>query len=112
MTDAGCLSKWSQQPQLPAPADAPVLSQQEVASLFDFGALGQVVPKLLFGTASDSMGWHAESFTSLVREPRLRRAFHSILQAYLTGDTGTTSWDLINSSAIIPLSKKAHKPAL
>ena len=62
-------AKWSQQPQLPAPADAPLLTQGEVAELFPLEALDRAVQRLHVGAAPDAMGWYAESFSTLYRRP-------------------------------------------
>ena len=101
-------AKWSQQPQLPAPADAPLLTQGEVAELFPLEALDRAVQRLHVGAAPDAMGWHAESFSALYRDPRIRRSFHAIEQAYFSGQLGTTAWDLFNASSLIPLSKDSQ----
>ena len=107
-TTAKVSAKWSQQPQLPAPADAPFLTQGEVADLFPLEALDRAVHRLHAGAAPDAMGWYAESFSALYRDPRIRRSFHALEQAYFSGHLGTTAWDLFNASSIIPLSKDSQ----
>ena len=79
---------------------------------FDFNGFDNVLPRLHLNIACDSLGWHAERFLALGRDPLLRRTFHSFLQAYLTGTLGTNGCDLINSSSVIPLSKSPHPHCL
>ena len=67
-TTALVLSKWSQQPQTPPPADAPLLSQSEVAELFPLEDFDRAIGRLHFGTAPDSLGWHAVSFAGLSKD--------------------------------------------
>ena len=106
-TTAKVSAKWSQQHQMPAPASADLLSQTEVGELFPLELFDSAQRRLHSGTSQDAMGWYAETFSTLGRDPRLRRSFHALLQGYLSGQLGTTAWDLFNASSLI-LSKDAE----
>ena len=80
---------------MPALADAPLLSQAEVAELFSFEDFDRAVGRLHFGTAPDSLGWHGETFFALSKEPRLRRSFHALIQADLSGQLGDDCLGLV-----------------
>ena len=66
-------------------ADSALLSQQEVSLLYDLDGFDRALPRLHKGTAADAWARILKSFYLLAKDHRLRRTFHSILQAYMTG---------------------------